>query len=453
MINSERISLVVNRNSTKCKKSLYWMAAVFITFLSIPLFVNLKYFNLFLRQIQIEGYLQGGLEGIPFPFFGIFLVVIFLLVGLIKYRSIIKLLKRSDIVYFTSFALFLFIAIFSKYSIASILQLLLFPSLLWLVSFFNIDVKLAKYFLFGAISFTILHLMSILQLNNWSLTAPFPRHLVYESLFHYQIYQGLISYVNVLTVASVAILYILLKEKRTWITILLALALIIVLYVSSLSSQRQYAVDLLLITMFLIFICICNKGIQRRNKIVGFGAIFLVWCLSIFLVHNSAGASAPMRLLNTVLGINELYSDRVGVDFNLDDAMKRHGDVGMERLQHIQETFNSLNNRVRSNKLSGIIGGTGQVHSGSHNFILDLISGAGFLGAFAYFALLFGAFWRFARPCISKNTSLQLSFIILLFLMAGAGSMVNSPLTQPYYFLNLLFVAWFIASDIQTIKA
>jgi O-antigen ligase len=84
---------------------------------------------------------------------------------------------------------------------------------------------------------------------------------------------------------------------------------------------------------------------------------------------------------------------------------------------------------------------------------LDLISGSGFLGAIAYFSLLFGAFWRFARPCISKNTSLQLSFIILLFLMAGAGSMVNSPLTQPYYFLNLLFVAWFIASDMQTIKA
>lgn len=452
-MSSDRILLAVKSESSIFTKSYFWIAAILSTVLAVPLFINIQKFEFFIRNVRTDGYLAGGMEGIPFPFFAFVLVVMFLLLGLLNCLSIIKLLKRSDIVFFASFALFIFIAFLSSYSIASIFQLLLFPVLLWLVSFFNLDIKLSKYFLFGAVFFALLHLLSILYFNNWSLVKPFPRHLIYESIFNYQIYQALISYVNVLTVVAVGVLYFLLKEKKMYVAVVLGLALIIVLYVSALSSQRLYAVDLLLITMFLIFICICNKGIQRRNKIVGFGAIFLVWCLSIFLVHNSAGASAPMRLLNTVLGINELYSDRVGVDFNLDDAMKRHGDVGMERLQHIQETFNSLNNRVRSNKLSGIIGGTGQVHSGSHNFILDLISGAGFLGAFAYFTLLFGAFWRFARPCISKNTSLQLSFIILLFLMAGAGSMVNSPLTQPYYFLNLLFVAWFIASDIQTIKA
>jgi O-antigen ligase len=249
---------------------------------------------------------------------------------------------------------------------------------------------------------------------------------------------------------AVGVLYFLLKEKKMYVAVVLGLALIIVLYVSALSSQRLYAVDLLLITMFLIFICICNKGIQRRNKIVGFVAIFLVWCLSLLLVHNSAGASAPKRLLNTVLGVNELYNDRVGADLNLDDVIERYDDVGMERIKHINETFDSLKDRAKKSVLSGVISGTGQVHSGSHNFILDLISGSGFLGALSYFLLLFGAFWKIIRPCFNKNTFYQLSFIILLFLMAGAGSMVNSPLTQPYYFLNLLFVAWFIASDFQT---
>jgi hypothetical protein len=428
------------------------MTAVLVTLLSVPLFVNLQKFELFIRHVRKQFYWPGGMDGIPFPFFAFLLVIIFLLVCLANSGNILKKIRRIDIVFFALFAVFLFITFLSSYSIASIFQLLLFPVLLWLVSFFNLDIKLSKYFLFGAVFFAFFHLLSILYLNNWSLIKPFPRHLIYESIFNYQIYQALISYVNVLTLVAVAIVYFSIKENKIWRLISLACALILVLYVSALSSQRQYAVDLILISMFFISLCIFAKKIRRRNKLVVLSAMIIVWGLSIFLVHNSAGASAPKRLLNTILGINEMYSDALGTDLVYEGITERHDNAGMERVGHMSDTIYSIKDRVKNNKIGAIISGTGQVHSGSHNFILDLISGSGLLGALSYFLLLFGAFWKFIRPCFNKSTFYQLSFLILLFLMAGAGSMVNSPLTQPYYFLNLLFVAWFIASDIQTKK-
>ena len=94
----------------------------------------------------------------------------------------------------------------------------------------------------------------------------------------------------------------------------------------------------------------------------------------------------------------------------------------------------------------GLLLGQGIVHSGSHNFIIDMIYGAGIIGTIFYFVFLVWTFIIFTRPIFLKRNSYHAFFIVALLLMSGVGSMVNSPLTQPYYFLSLLFIAWSIVS-------
>lgn len=436
MISSDRIFLGKTNSSSVLIKILYSISAIFVALLAIPLFFNFSNFKFFLRNVRIEGYLLDNMGGIPFPFFGFLLLVSFIIICFVKYRTIIKSFKRIDVFILVSSTIFLITMFLSKTAILAVVQILLFPLLLWLLSFFNIEKKISQYYILGATFWAIAHFCSIFYLNNYSLIAPFDRSTVYETIFNYQIYQGLISYVNVLTVLSVAILYFLIKEKKITRLVFLSLSSVVVLYVSALSSQRQYAVDLILISFFFLIICLFNKKIQRRNKIIVIFVISFVWCLSIFFVH-SGGTTAPKRLLNTVLGVNKMLAEAAPVD-NIQS-------YGLERVDHIDNTLYSISDRVKVDKIKAIISGTGRVQSGAHNFILDLIDGFGFLGAFAYIFLLFSAFFRFIKPCV--NVKLNLLVIILLLALAIVGSMFNSPLTQPYYFLNFLFVAWLVASD------
>jgi low affinity Fe/Cu permease len=449
---TDRITLSITTGSTPLLRAYYWAASLFVSVLGIPLFINLNTLELFIRNVRVSGYMQGGMQGIPFPFVGCVLLVMLLSICLYKYKTIIDSLRRSDLLIIVFFSVFLLTALLSEYSFASIIQLILFPVLLWIVSFFYISNRMSRNYIVGIVAFSFLHFTSILYLNSWSLVSPFSRSLVYESFFNYQIYQGLISYVNVLTLAGVGILYFLIKEKRLPLVLNLGASFALVMYVSALSSQRQYAVDLLLVSIVVLYLCFFCKSYKRTNKIVAVIALALVWCLSTFLVNNSAGASAPKRLLDTVFGVKEIYSDTLHTDVPVDTAITRHNIVGMERVVHVNTTLNSIFNRIKGGRLAFIISGSGKVHSGSHNFILDIISGAGILGAIAYIGMLFCTAWRFFRPCLTKHYKNQLPFILLLFSMAGAGSMVNSPLTQPYYFLNLIFVSWFIVSDSQSVS-
>ena len=102
------------------------------------------------------------------------------------------------------------------------------------------------------------------------------RYIVYETVFYYQIYQGLISYVNVLTLAALFVLYYLLQENDLKKTILLSFIFALLLYISALSIQRLFLLDFIIISLILICLVFFQKSIKFFNKIISLIALFII---------------------------------------------------------------------------------------------------------------------------------------------------------------------------------
>ncbi len=438
----DRIRLGLEWNDRK-KRPIDLIIMAFVSLLSVPFFINLQSFELFIRHTQRDGYLQGGMGGIPFPVFGSLLVMVLLIVASLNIKGILRQLRTYDVFLLVSLFVFLVLSFVSRYSLTEIVQLLMVPVLLGLGSFFAIDGKLGRYFLYGSAVFVSLHLFSIISLNGWTLSRPFLRYIVYESIFYYQIYQGLISYVNVLTICGVMLLYVLFKQERLWKAIIIGFFLSLVLYVASLSSQRSFALDLIVISGLVLFASITRNAIAARNKWTGIVAVLLAWALSLFAVNNDSGDTGIGRLVKTF----DRISDAAAISGLPSGGEQKPLGDGLERVSHVFETMDSLKTTMEGDKFAVLFKGTGNVHSGSHNFILDMVSGAGVIGALFFFVFALGAAWRLVGPVMKGKKAVPVAFIVAMSLMMFLGSMVNSPMTQPYYFLNFMFIAWIVVSD------
>lgn len=429
----DRIELELPLGNDFKSRALRIISKTLCFLLAVPLFINLKNFSFFIHNVKLNSYFQDGIDGIPFPFFGFMALLLLVLTAAFYLKNIIKTLEKMDYILLAFLFLFILAGLASSYKLTSLIQLLLLPILLWLTSFFRIDDRLKKYFIGGLLAFSFLHLLSFFILNDFSFTKMALRHAVYEVIFHYQIYQCLISYVNVLTLGGLFVIYRLFQQTELKKSIFLGFSFILLMYLASLSVQRLVALDFIVIT-FVIFVLIISKKNKFYNKIISLSSLIISWLLSIFFVNSSSGSSMTSRLFQTTSSLNNL-----SMTGNLSD--------GLERISNLRKVIEELSVIYNEKGIVGLFFGQGIVHSGAHNFIIDMLYGAGIIGALFFFAFLFTSFAKFVRPVFTKKTSYQALFIIGLFLMAGFGAMVNSPLTQPLYFLPLLFIAWSIVSD------
>jgi hypothetical protein len=436
----DRIELELPLGNDFKSRALRIISKTLCFLLAVPLFINLKNFSFFIHNVKLNSYFQDGIDGIPFPFFGFMALLLLVLTAAFYLKNIIKTLEKMDYILLAFLFLFILAGLASSYKLTSLIQLLLLPILLWLTSFFRIDDRLKKYFIGGLLAFSFLHLLSFFILNDFSFTKMALRHAVYEVIFHYQIYQCLISYVNVLTLGGLFVIYRLFQQTELKKSIFLGFSFILLMYLASLSVQRLVALDFIVIT-FVIFVLIISKKTKFYNKIISLSSLIISWLLSIFFVNSSAGSSMTSRLFQTISRLNNL-----SMTGNLSNGTGNLSN-GLERISNLRKVIEELSVIYNEKGIVGLFFGQGIVHSGAHNFIIDMLYGAGIIGALFFFAFLFTSFAKFVRPVFTKKTSYQALFIIGLFLMAGFGAMVNSPLTQPLYFLPLLFIAWSIVSD------
>ena len=436
MSNLKCIELGYNICKSPKQKILDTIIKIFIFLLPIPLFINLQNLNFFIINLLKTSYVDDNIKKIPFPFFGFLNLLLFIIIFLFYIKNIVRNLNKEYYLLLGFLFLFIISAVLSGYSIPSIIQLVLFPTLLFAITFLNIDKKYAKYYILGISFFALVHLISYFVLNGYSFLKAAERYIVYETVFYYQIYQGLISYVNVLTLAALFVLYYLLQENDLKKTILLSFIFALLLYISALSIQRLFLLDFIIISILLICLVFFQKSIKFFNKIISLIALFISWLLSIFFVNSSSGTSAIKRIFNTIVRLIGYSREKGNVDIS----------NGLERVDNINRVLQERMFIYKEKGFVGLLLGQGIVHSGSHNFIIDMIYGAGIIGTIFYFVFLVWTFIIFTRPIFLKRNSYHAFFIVALLLMSGVGSMVNSPLTQPYYFLSLLFIAWSIVS-------
>lgn len=394
--------------------------------LPIPIFFDFSSGGFHLNDVSING--RNDHLGFPVPL-GALLFLIHLGLGFIaRAKQRIKFKNPLDISVSILLGLYVLFCILSRYSLIGVLQLVCFPFLfLYIFHDENKRRYLITYMAGGAI-FSLLHFISLLSLIDFKQKMPWDR-MLWERLFNLEIYQGLVSYVNVLGLMALISLWCFILDKRRIVIIFAGFLYLLTMYMAALSSQRAFVLDLIIITALSFFLIFSYNRISKRRKIWLFSFVIIAWAASLVMVGNNLG-SPVVRLFNSVknivVGSYDSDSTRYISQKNTINAVK-------ERLENV-DTSDGLS-RYR---FEGIVYGSGVVHTGAHNFILDQIVGVGVLGTLCYFFSVLLIFIRLIRQAILFGHEYAYVFMIALVLMCGAACLVNSPLTQPLYFINLI---------------
>jgi hypothetical protein len=247
-----------------------------------------------------------------------------------------------------------------------------------------------------------------------------PNKLEFVNLFTGSIYQGLVSYPSVIFIYFCLFSYsaIGLKKNVAFNTILSIISLILLAMASRKSSLISIFIFLSIPILYLIYYTVINFEIKKN--IISILIRFSTLILAVVLIF---GLDLPI--------INRLQSQ-------LDDG------IASSRTDKWSAALNLFTSDINL----FLFGSGGFAPPGLHNYILDTLYRVGLFGLVLIFFILGYAAkgtTQGIKRTHGKFTTVTKIFLLILFGEIFVQSTFNSGLTQPYFFVNLLYVIIFIS--------
>lgn len=266
----------------------------------------------------------------------------------------------------------------------------------------NIAVAINAYCL-GIFLFCGLHLVSIYINNKYSFLGV-DRYLNFGTIFNYQIYQSIVTYVDVVALFSLLFIFTSLISK-TYSQILIRLFIFISLIVlAGFGGSRMVLADLIIVLSIALFWT--YKFVPRVLywfSLASMSMLLLVINPFVESLHKINVQGTENRTILIYTGLEEIYD-------NLDNFLF-FGDGSLTYL--------------------------------AHNFFINLLHGVGLFPTLIIVIMIFNTSLNIVRK--SKNAIVR-AFTIGALVMLLVNSTFNSAFTQPLYTSNLLIIIMLIFS-------
>lgn len=386
------------------------------SFIAIPVFLDVAKFSIIYTD---EYYFKD--VGIPVPI-GFFAFSIIFLVCRIDsflrphlYCSVFSI-RDYLIVFFGIILFFMYTTFVSELEFVRTLQLV-FPLLFIFFVIFPLDLSARKSIIFGYFFgfalFSFLHLIYLLFFCCQGLGFNGITDIDFSFFFGSLIYQSLVTYNAVLSMFFFLSLFFLYRASSLVYRLLFFLYLFVPFSLLLLASRR---ISIFEIGTGLFFYFLAHYWvvwflfkINRRSLLMlPFFIVFLIVMLWMFF-------DSPLYLRSTV--------------------SLEHSRFDSGRLEIYADAF-----KVLFSDMAGFLfgyGGSGAV--GFHNYILDTIYRVGVFGVVAIFIMFFFAFMRIWSFVSGFLSGIKIP-ILILFTILGYQVLLNSAITQPYFFVNFLMM-------------
>jgi len=299
------------------------------------------------------------------------------------------------------------IGIMSNFPILRLLQAI---SVLFLVAFlkiptsYNIIRNYSIYYFFGLFTFVNLYVVSIWLNNDFSI---FDVNRYNFGLFYgLQIYQSLVSFPATLFLQIVFCTYLFLRIKKHRFIIF---ETTIVLYYLAMISQTRMSVAESFVIILLYLSLLLSSLYAIRNYIIKSKYLVTYYQFIIFIIF--------LFVFN--------------INFNLSEIKTASGDRFILINDGLTKIFNNY------------LTGSGDIHSGAHNYFIDVALSLGvFNGLFILIFLLFNIFSLIIR--YYNKTYFNHLFLLALTMLMLLNSIFNSALTQAIYISNYFLILFFL---------
>ena len=260
-----------------------------------------------------------------------------------------------------------------------------------------------KYYSIGIVLFSAIHLISIYFNNNQTFIGV-DRYMNFGTIFSYQIYQSLVTYINVLSLFILLFLYeFFFCPRNKLIKIITIISLVVY---AGFGGSRMLIAD-----MSLIFLAVITTTILYRSRY--FFILIVVILLLIIFDFNPFAES-----------LNKL---------NLEGTQNRT-DLWLMAIDQIYSNLDKL-----------IFFGDGTLTYLAHNFFLNLINGVGLIPMIIITILIV---MIFRNIIIYSSTTKRTIFIFVAYAMLLVNSMFNTAFTQPLYMANFFIIIGLIIAPI-----
>jgi hypothetical protein len=397
----------------------------------LPVFFDLNRGDLLFEQISDIGYLANFGAPVPIGFFAFALLIVASGVSrLLKPANSPVIDNRS--INLNLFLVFLFVLLFSLYSLTSLdvkrLVSLLVPHLALLGTYILykdvVNQKFAiKGFLFSIYSFILFHAISIIIFESMLESAN--KELLFASFFGYIIYQSHVSYSAVLSFFACTLIVMSSAGDR---------------------GLRQAGYSFIIIVIFFILGYGARKAVLMDLLFVLLSFLMFAW-LQFF--HRSTITSKDigrMLFICFIAGYLILFSGFNERSLTVDAALDQRGGA--------YESFVSI---IQASSAVQLLFGHAGGWGGFSNLFIEFFVRLGIIGFLLYFASIYFML-RFFRHRVSvrhkpilsrfsyysKNIRIWLFFAV--FSVLGAN-LINMNLQLPYYVINLTLITLLVTSQ------
>lgn len=366
----------------------------------IPLFFDFSVFDFYIQKPANLHELFRVHLGIPVPL-ALFSYIIYQAYGWLQIKvksddfAYLLLHRRGFNLVIATLGIYLFLF---GMSLPKVIQITL--PLLLMVNMIvpnNLDTRsiIIKYYLMGITLFCTVHLISIYFKNNYTFIGV-DRYMNFGTIFSYQIYQSLVTYINVLSLFILLFLYELIFNPRNKL-IKLVVIMSLIIY-AGFGGSRMLLADMGV--LFLVAI-LCAKLHKPKY--------FFVWFVIFLLI--------------------------LATDFN--PFSESFHKLELEGTKNRTDLWVMAFNQIYPNLDKFIFFGDGSLTYLAHNFFINLIHGVGLMPMIIITMLILMIF----KNCtIYTRTTKSNIFIIGAYTMLLLNSLFNTAFTQPLYMSNFLLI-------------
>lgn len=379
----------------------------------IPLFFDFSALNFFIHKPSNLNDMFSIHLGIPVPL-SLFCYVLYQVYGWVHIQN-----KSNDFVFllFNRKNLNLIVASLGIYflafgmSIPKLVQITL-PLLLMINMIVpnnsNTRNGIVKNYCLGIGFLCSVHLLSIYMQNNHSLIGV-DRYMNFGTIYSYQIYQSLVTYINVLSLFSLLFFYeVLSNPKNKLIKLIVMLGLILN---AGFGGSRMLMGDMLVLSL------VASIYLMLHNRKVFFLFIAIVLLVFFTGLHPFTESLHKFELEGT--------QNRTVLWF-----------IAFDEIYPMLDKY--------------LFFGDGNLTYLAHNFFINLIHGVGLLPMLIITILIAITFKNIGIYSTSVKSSI---FIVGAFIMLLLNSSFNTAFTQPLYMTNFLIIIGLIISPVSRYHA
>jgi hypothetical protein len=383
----------------------YFLALIFLV-APIPLFFDFSVFDFYINKpVDLHELFRIHL-GIPVPL-ALFCYIFYQAYGWLQIQ-----VKSNDFRYLLLhrrnfnlmiLALGIYLLLFGM-NLPKLIQITL--PLLLLVNMVipnNLDTRsiIIKNYSIGIALFSAIHLLSIYLQNNQSFTSV-DRYMNFGTIFSYQIYQSLVTYINVLSLFSLLFLHELISNPRNhFIKLIIMIALIIL---AGFGGSRMLLADMATLLLVAMTYLVLYKPKY-------FFAFFIIPVLAFIFDFHPFGESLNKLKLEGTQNRTDLWL------------------ISFDQIYPKLDEF--------------LFFGDGTLTYVAHNFFINLINGVGLLPMIIITILIMVILRNIV---IYSPNSQSTIFMFGAYTMLLLNSFFNTSFTQPLYMSNFLIITGLIIS-------